>query len=259
MKRTFNYTKRKKINREDVSIAIVRPNSLPEVKVLKLDIHRLRLPVTGQVWLEIETGRVGLVRHPLGTVGSLDLSPSYSINERDLGNIRFRIKIVTHELGSAGKVLAEVDRLALTDDGNVQSLLEVKPSDDLGQRIWKLEISESGPELLINTGVVDWREVGQSALFQALVFPEAVYEIYKWVATYEDYDSGSIEEKWKNLFAATGHDPNELAQSPPRNADDVEKAAYEENLQRTAHEVANAFARNHKALNQFNLGKVQDR
>lgn len=256
MKRTFNYTKRKKINRGDVSLTIVRPNFVPEVKVLKLDINRLRLPITGQVWLEIETGRVGLVRHPLGTVGSLDLNPSYSINERDLGNIRFRIKIVTQEPGSAGKVLAEVDRLSLTEDGNVQSLLEVKPSDDLGQRIWKLEISESGPELLINTGVVDWREVGQSALFQALVFPEAVYEIYKWVAAYEDYDSGSIEEKWKNLFAATGHDPNALNASPSRNADDGEKAEYKEYLDRTAHEVAHAFARNHKALNQFNLGRA---
>jgi len=256
MKRTFNYTKRKKINREEVSLAIVRPNFLPEVKVLRLDINRLSLPVTGQVWLEIETGRVGLVRHPLGTVGSLDLNSSFSINERDLGNIRFRIKVVTQEPGSAGKVLAGVDRLALVDDGNVQSLLQVKPSDDLGQRIWKLEISESGPELLINTGVVDWREVGQSALFQALVFPEAVYEIYKWVSAYEDYDEGSIEEKWKNLFAATGHDPNTLEPRPSRNADEGEKAEYEEYLDRTAHEVAHAFARNHKVLNQFNLGRA---
>ena len=251
MKRTFNYTQRKKINREDVQLGIVRINDCPAVKVLKLDISRLELPVTGQVWFEIETGRIGLVRHPLGIVGNLDLSSTFPIDEQDLVNIKFRIKIVTHEPMSAGKLLAEVDNLSLSSEENVQSLLEVKPSGELGQRVWKLEITESGPELFINTGVGDWRAVGHSENFKSLVFPQAVYEIYKWVAKYGDYDTGSIEEKWQKLFAASGYDPKLLR---PREdyPDD-----YDEYLERTANEVADAFSRSNKALNEFNRERTQ--
>jgi len=253
MKRTFNYTQRKKINRDDIQLVIIRTNDLPEVKVIKLDIVRFSLPVASQVWFEIETGRVGLVRHSLGTVGSIDLNRSFELNERDLGNIRFRIKIVTDEPGIAGKLLAEVDGLKTEDDGNVRSLLEVKPSDDLGQRIWKIEISESGPELLINTALVDWRDVGQSPVFQSLVFPQAVYEIYKWVGKYDAYTEGSIEEKWMDLFSTTGHNPNDLD-----SIEDFEsEAEFADYLDEKAHEVAQAFARNHLVLNQFNLGRVQ--
>lgn len=251
MKRTFNYTQRKKINREDVQLGIVRINNSPEVKVLRLDINKLRLPATGQVWFEIETGRIGLVRHQLGTVGNLDLSSTFPIDEHDLANIRFRIKIATYELMSAGKLLAEVDNLSLSGEESVQSLLEVKPSNELGQRVWKLEIKASGPELFINVGVGDWQAVGHSENFKSLVFPQAVYEIYKWVASYGDYDQGSIEEKWQKLFAASGYDPKAL---PPRQGypDD-----YEEYLERTANDVADAFSRSKKALNEFNRERTR--
>lgn len=251
MKRTFNYTERKKILREDVQLAIIRPNDLPEVKVLQLNLSRFPILVSSQIWFEIETGRVGLVRHSLGTVGNIDLNSTYGINERDLGNIRFRIKIVSNEPGNVGKLLAEIDRLKPETDGNVRSLLEVKPSDDLEQRIWKLEISESGPELLINTGLGDWREVGESNIFQSLVFPQAVYEIYKWVGKYSEYPEGSIEEQWKNLFMTTGHDISQLRTPEDFSSDDD----FDEYLAARAHEVAQAFARNHKALNRFILGR----
>lgn len=253
MRRTFNYTKRKKILREDVQLAIIRPNDLPEVRVLQLNLNRLSLPVSSQIWFEIETGRVGLARYSLGTIGSIDLNSTYRINERDLGNIRFRIKIVSNEEGDVGKLLAEIDRLRPETDGNVRSLLEVKPSDDLEQRIWKLEISESGPELLINTGLGDWREVGESIIFQSLVFPQAVYEIFKWVGKYSEYPEGSIEEQWKNLFMTTGHDIGQLSTREDFSSDDD----FDEYLAIRAHEVAQSFARNHKALNQFLLGRNQ--
>jgi hypothetical protein len=246
MKRTFNYTERKKINREDVQLALVRPNEVPEVKVVKLDINRLGLPVTAQVWLEIETGKVGLVRHSLGVVGSLNLGATFAIDEPDLVNLRFRIKIVTYELGSAGKLLAEVDQLSLSNDGSALSLLQVKPSDSLGQRIWKLEITESGPELFINAGVGDWQAVGHSEVFKCLVFPQAVFEIYKWVANYGDFDPGSIEEKWQKLFASSGYDPKLLALREGYQGD------YDSYLETSAQEVADAFARSNKALNEFN-------
>lgn len=246
MKRTFNYTERKKINREDVQLVIVRPNEIPEVRVLKLDINRLGLPVTGQVWLEIETGKVGLVRHSLGVVGNLELSETFPIDEPDLVNLRFRIKIVTHEPGHAGKLLAEVDHLSLSNEGSVQSLLQVKPSDSLGQRVWKLEISESGPELFINAGVGDWQAVGKSEQFKSLVFPQAVFEIYKWVANYGDFDEGSIEEKWQKLFATSGYDPKLLSLREGYQGD------YDNYLEAAAQEVADAFARSNKALKEFN-------
>jgi len=250
MKRTFNYTQRKKINHEDVELAIVRPNGVPEIKVLKLDINRLELPITGQVWLEIETGRVGLVRHSLGVVGNLDLSPTFEIDEPDLVNLRFRIKIVTYDYGNAGKLLAEVDHLSLSDEGSVLSLLEVMPSSSLGQRIWKLEITESGPELFINTGVGDWGAVGHSEQFKSLVFPQVVFEIYKWVANYDEPDEGSIEKKWQKLFASNGYDPELLVPREGYPGD------YDSYLETTAHEVADYFARKNKALNEFNRERL---
>jgi hypothetical protein len=251
MKRTFNYTKRKKILREDVQLALIKPNDLPEVKVLKLNVSHLSLPLSAKVWFEFG-GRLGIIRESLGTIGSLDLSPSFKLSERDLGNIRFRIKVVADELNKPGKLLAVVNDLELDDGGNVQSLLEVKPSENLEQRIWKIQISESGPELLINQSLSDWKDVGNSALFQSLVFPQAVYEIYKWLGRYQDYNEGTIEKKWADLFASTGHNPDLL-----QKIHDFEpQELYEEYLDKEAQDVAQSFARNHKALNLFNQGRL---
>ena len=251
MKRTFNYTKRKKILREDVQLALVKPNDLPEVKVLKLKISHLSLPLSAKVWFEYG-GRLGIVREPLGTVGSLDLSSSFRLSERDLGNIRFRIKVVTDEPIKPGKLLAVVDNLERDDGGNVQSLLEVIPSENLEQRIWKLQISESGPELLINQSLGNWKDVGGSALFQSLVFPQAVYEIYKWLGKYPTFSEGTIEKKWADLFTSTGHNPSMLNTRREYETQEL----YDAYLDDMAQEVAQSFARNHKALNLFNQGRL---
>lgn len=249
MKNTFNYTGRKKILRENVAISIRRPNQLPEAGVDKLSLDDFRLPPDAAIFLEVDTGRVGLTRYQLGTVSQIDFSQNFPLSEMELSDVTFRIKVVGQSGSDKGKILADVDHLRPTDGGKASSLLEVRPSDDLGQRIWKLDVSPDGPQLLINAGLPDWRDYGSSTTFQSLVFPQAIYEICLWLRLYNEYAEGTIEGRWRALLKSEGYDPSELDQIEDfENRDD-----YESYRNDRAQEVADAFARKHKTLESLTI------
>ena len=252
MKTKFNYTGRKRILRSGVVIGIRRPNQLPEAVVESLDLSRLSLPSDAAVFLEIDTGRVGLARHSLGTVGELDLSPGFPLSEMDLSDVSFRIKVAGRQGDSRGKLLADVDHLRQQDQGHVSSLLEVRPSDDLGQRIWKLDITPEGPQLLINAGLPDWRDYGNSRGFQVLVFPQAVYQICYWLRKFDDYEEGTVEGRWRNLFKNAGHDP-----APRDRPEDLGHDDFDSEWDDWAQEVADSFARKHRTLETL-IGSLEE-
>src|SRR5215472_7002072 len=110
MKRTFNYTNRKKIPRELVSITLKKQEPDPPTFDARLNLSGMNLPSDGQVHVEAYY-RASYMRFNYGTVAKTQCDVDRTlrdIDNRDL--IYFRVK-VTDDTGDQGRLLAEADGL----------------------------------------------------------------------------------------------------------------------------------------------------
>ena len=257
MKNTFNYTGRKKIKRKDIKIALERQES--EARVEKIDLSGLGIDENAEIMIEIETGKTGLKRESLGAVGKLDLPVAFPIDDFDFSDVSFRIKVIDSKGDSPNAlILADADNLKPDSGDFADSLLEVKPSEDLGQRIWKIEFTAGRPELLINSSLDDWQGVGKSDLFQSLIFPQVVFEIARWLRSFQTWEDDAPEGLWRKLFKSIGYDPDKEPQRKDFNGNDNADEEYADDVDSWADDIASSFATSNKALAKFpeNQGKT---
>lgn len=209
----INFTGRKRLERGDIEIRVRNVDGVPVLDVLRLQLQRLALSAKARVVVEAYRETI-LMRFDLGTVGELALPVGQSLSEFDSPEvIRFRVKVI--DVGANhGKLLAVADRLRphLEEDGAEphSSLLTTAP-EDLGHVLWRLEIKDDEPKLLVNNAVGDWKGFAISPPFVAFVLPEALRQIAIWVAeeidSLEDGDDTSLA-RWVSFFIAMGHDPH---------------------------------------------------
>jgi hypothetical protein len=207
-----------------------------------LDLNGLRVPQEAEVIVEAyrQTARH---RVDCGTVGNLRLPSSIPLEEfSSPEGLLFRVKVVG--VGDAeGKLLAAGDRIPPTTDeekGGMVPILPFRPSPDLGQQLWQLDIDGEEPVLVINSGVGDWKEFALHPFFQALVFPELVRRIALWVLeNEEDAEEGvGAAANWRSLLADLGKDP-------------VQDRPAEEEREEWARDASEAFSRRYKFLDRI--------
>jgi len=189
MKRKLNYTDRKKIKRENVSISFIREKDvIVAFSVNKLDVNDLKLIQDAQVYVEAYY-RTELKRFNIGTVGKLQI-PSYC-NIKDMSspeNLRFRI-IVVDPLDS--KILAHASRIAPEEYSKEKSILPVEFSD-LGNEIWtiKYEGDEDAPILILNSRIPNIQRMAkQDNQFFIHVYPQVIRDVLTYMVFVDGIES----------------------------------------------------------------------
>lgn len=207
--RSFNYTGRKRIRREEVEL---RLGQLVDKTVIfdadiKLNSNH-GLPDEAAVCIEAYRGSsAGWMRFPFGTVSALKLPDDRRLTGFDgPEGILFRVK-VTSPTTEQGLILAEADaihpRTPEEEEHARQPLLPVESDKSLEDRIWRLDF-KSGPRLLVNSSLGDWREVVLDSVFKSLVLPAVLEQVLIRILRVEKYqddedqDDGSTD--WRSQW-----------------------------------------------------------
>ena len=155
MKRTLNYTNRKRITREQISIIPNREQGVIKSFDASIQLTGIELPDDAIIYVEAYH-RTDLARFCFSTVGNpappevTDLS-HLSRSE----NLGFRV-LVVDESSERGLILAVVDGIFPIAEGKDISrkreilLVERK---DLGRQVWRLAYGDRLPTLQINNNI----------------------------------------------------------------------------------------------------------
>ncbi len=224
MIRRINFTGRKTILREDARVA-VRPDADGVLAFdAAINLADYELPQDAQVFVEAYR-QTTLMRFPHGTVATP--RPPGDVARRlaefsASDGLLFRVK-VTSSGERAGVLLAEADRIPVSDDeeqpDNRVALLP-PVGQDLGQETWRLDFSgASGPQLLVNNRLGDWKAIAASPLFRSLVYPAAMrqvlWQVYKVEEIRHTDDPDAWGSRWLRFAASLPR-----AGGPPSESDD---------------------------------------
>jgi len=223
MKRSFNFTGRKRIRQADVSVTVFdRGDGAPASFDASVNLLPYDLPADAPVFLEAYR-QTGWMRFKLGTVGNLKVPDDRRLTEFDSTEaLHFRVRVIAP--GENQKMLAEADKIPLRKPGEPgprESLLPVEASPAIGHEVWRLDTrsgTDEGPVLQVNADIQDgnWRGVSSSPVFQALVFPAVLREILVRILVHDrhkkDQDDEDVSLDWRDKWLAfadklspTGH------------------------------------------------------
>jgi hypothetical protein len=247
MIRKFNYTGRRKIKRSNVGIDLSRNEDEKRSFNVRLDLDDMSLPSTARVYLEAYH-RSGYQRYDFGTVGD-----RRTPNNRSLSNFSetamplFRVKVVDHST-SHGRILASVDKIRAANIDAIptgsQSLLYVE-YDDLGNRIWQLDLDGDWPILKLNQHVEEISLLASSDnRFLSLVYPEVLRQILKRIIIEDDHTDPECDDDWPSLWL-------QLACTLPGIPMPPQMSKPEQNL--WIEKAVESFCRNFDMLEKFNI------
>lgn len=233
--RTFNYTKRMRINASDVDIetgvdaagkpiARVKKITLPEDGDTPHDARRWRNSAvvldawrhrTGS-WMTANLGKVADIRKLKGIVSQ----PRLEEFETPEG-ITFRIKVVAAD---DCQLLAEAERILPSNEpraADVDELLPVRKTPDLGQEPWRIEWSpERGPVALVSSLLIGADNFfHRDGAFIAAMVPEMLRSVLIRICASEDYRDEPWASKWFE-FAARYFDAEPPARKDWDDAED---------------------------------------
>lgn len=204
MKRSFNYTDRKKILREDFVIEwIDGKEEEPASFKAELDFSRMEnLREDAEIWVEARSGPL-VARYFFGTVFK-PMAPAdttLSVFPRGL-KPQFRIKVVDPD-DPRCRILAFAQRITPAEREEIesgrQSILPVEYVD-LGQQIWNLRMDNtSSPILELNREIeepVSIRALANTPEFHALVYPAVIREIFSRLLLQGDDLGSNADHDW---------------------------------------------------------------
>lgn len=182
--RRLNFTKRRKLTREEVRVSIERAPNRPPAFRLELSLPE-GLPRDAGVFLEAyRSSPPARMRFDLGKAGGLRLpyGDDALLTEfhDELPPPLFRLK-VTDASDHAGRILAEATGLRPSDpltDGTRKGLLYINYKD-LNGTVWELDLENEGyqPTLWIDGRADECRTLPRSPSFAALIYPEVLRQV----------------------------------------------------------------------------------
>jgi hypothetical protein len=256
MKRRLNYTDRKKIKRENISINFIRQNGAVVAFVVnKLDLSDLLLPPDARVYVEAYY-RTELKRFDFGTAGSIS-NPS-SCDLRGMAypeNLKFRILVVDP---SDGKILAHADRISPEEQAPKNPILPVEFSD-LGSEIWRVEYEGDGgsPILIINRKIPNIQNIAkQDAQFLIYVYPQVIREVLTHMVFVDGVDSTTEPSTdwhgdWLKFVRLLGVEI-------PETLNKVDEHFSEEDALRWINDSVSAFCNAHNNIFQEYIHKLEE-
>ena len=194
----FNYTGRKKINRQDVTITVFDNNGILKFKA-DMNLKEYGLPAESPVYVEAYR-QTSWMRFESGVVCEPDTPKDSKLSEFDsLEGIRFRIKVTQRE-GAHGKLLAMADKIhpLKPEEGDTERtcILPVQSADM--ECIWKIQFDEE-PILLVSKKAGSKDMISKSPEFITLVYPAILREVLYEIKTSDD-DWQEEEEAWQKQW-----------------------------------------------------------
>jgi hypothetical protein len=201
MIRHFNYTGRRKIPRSCVRIRVAEENERRRFDA-EFSLDGLGLPPEASLYVEAYY-RAAYRRFNFGTVGDPRPPSERWLDMIPVRKPLFRVKVVLVEDGIARIVAAahkvvpeESDR----DEDARQSLLPVE-YEDLGDRIWALDLDSDWPRLRLNKRFEGIREAARSGPeFLTLVYPDIFRAILERALKEGRFDPDDDDDDWGTLW-----------------------------------------------------------
>ena len=239
---TLNFTSRKRIERNSVRISGVTSGSEGYFLLEKFDVNEHAFPPTANVIIESFTGKYGFQRFTIGVIDGLDLTRRHLFSPSDLPNAIFRIKVVSGDRSTVGKILGDADNIPIEIGGRPPSLLPIDPVD-LDNRVWWLDFDdEIGPVLQMNERLPDYQQVARDDGFRATVMPTVVYQIMLWVISKTIEGEGdSNVRRWAKALTFPGIDLKKINFDGEDSEIDF------------ALKVVKAFAKQNNFIDKFNI------
>jgi hypothetical protein len=220
-----------------------------------LDLASYGLPNDAQIFVEAYR-QTSFMRFPYGTVASPkphEMAPRQLTEFASTDGLLFRVK-VTSTGERAGLLLAEGDRIPISDDeeqpDNRIALLPPAPAD-LGQEIWRVDFSASGPLLLVNVSVGDWKAVAASPQFRSLVYPAAMRQVLWQIYKVEETRDTDDPDDWRCRWLSFGAGLAGVGEPPLSSDDDDEWSEW-------ITEAVGSFARQHRMLDHYSAVLAQE-
>ena len=220
MKRTFNYTGRRKIERKDVSV-VLREDRGTWVFEADLRLAEYRFARNAEVWVEAHRQNLWM-QFLWGTVSALRPPLNRRLTEFDVPDgILFRVRVVQPPGQEHHKLLGEADGIPFVRVGEAMGqrrpLIETVP-DALDQLLWKLDMDGDPPRLLVNKGArPTWKEMAMSPYFVSLVYPEVLRRLLTHVLIEKEWTEDEEEGSWEADWVRFARNLGGLTVPPPAN------------------------------------------
>lgn len=199
--RTFNYTERKRILREDAKITI-REDKNGYFFDVDLSLKEYNLPAEASIYIEayrqtqymrFNFGQVGRLRYPEDRKLTI-----FSSTE----GVLFRVKVVADST-PRGLLLAEADQIhprKLTDDDDSRIPLLPVTNESLGDDIWRLEFEGDQTILKVNSNLGEWRILARDPMFVSLVYPAVFRLILIRILVQEKHHDTEDLDDWRSRW-----------------------------------------------------------
>lgn len=253
MIRRFNYTGRKKIPRSRIRIRVADEGGRRRFDA-ELDLDGLGLPAPALLFVEAYY-RAAFRRFAFGTVGDPRSPAERWLDGIPVSSPLFRVKVVARENGVA-RILAAADRVVPeTSDRQDEARQSLLPVDfeDLGDRVWTLDLDSDWPRLCLNSRLEGIREAARSGPeFLTLVYPEVFRAILTRALQEDRFDPDcDDDDDWGTLWLRFAC--RELGRPQPPRGSDAEALQWVD-------EAVNAFCARYTVAERFRqvLGERQE-
>lgn len=201
------------LNKTSVTISVLEVGGKRSFSIDKLDLAGVS--AVGELEA-VAVARAGnsSARFELGSVHAL-AGKQLPLHELDPSQpLRFRLLL---KQKGASKLTATAENLRPRNDQQAESLLPMEAAD-LGERLWRVDVSDGGPILLFNSKVFPSAAGAENYLpFVAMVLPEALRSVMAYISRQPECledDSGSWAV-WAGWLLAMG------VELPPEEDDDT--------------------------------------
>ena len=249
----INSTGRKKILREDACIFLRSDADGVLTFNARLELAEYDLPAGALVFVEAYRQTMfmrfehGTAASPQPAVGSSRRLTEFATRD----GLLFRVT-VTSTGERSGILLAKADKIPARDDEEQPDrrlpLLPPVPAD-LGQEVWRIEFSDdTGPQLLVNQNIGDWKAVASSFEFRSLVFPTAMRQVLWHVVWVHESRDTEDQDDWGCqwlLFAKSLPGVAELPASRPDDEFDSDEWSH------WIESAVASFSRQHQMFNHY--------
>lgn len=239
MKRRFNYTGRRKIPLENITITLNREKGRIKSFSATIDLSNMNLPADAKVYIEAYH-RTEQKLFEYGIVGNPVAPRDTSLTELAYTeNLRFRILVVNQ----LGLIIAHADRITTVQETDKNPILPVE-FRDIGQQIWQVrfEGDEGSPLLIINNRIPNIENISRAApQFIIFVYPAVFREVLTYMVFVEGVESPvdppvEWHRDWLD-FAKRILPAEELPENlNPQNGDSFDKEEVENWIERVVEE-----------------------
>lgn len=210
MKRTFNYTGRQRIDRNDVAVILSLSDGAWKYDAT-LSLAEYKFPKNAEVWVEAYRQNLWM-QWQWGTISAVRSPADRRLVEfEDPEGVQFRVRVVQPPGSEHHKLLGEADGIRFVKAGEADDRrrrLLVTIPDALDQQLWKINFDADPPTLLVNQDAKpSWKTMAQSPQFEALVYPEVFRRLLirilvqdKWT----DEDDSGWQSDWMRFAINLG-------------------------------------------------------